>query len=322
MQRRHFLKATALAALALSFAAPAMAEWQPRRPLNIIVPYNAGGGTDLYARAIAAAAEDLIPVPVVIVNRPGAGGITGAIEAAGARPDGNTILMHSSGSFLLRHMYQGTDVGPFDSFETIAQIGNLTGALVVPAESPFQSVQDIVDAADANPGSLRWSHNGRGATFHVAGQTFLNSQGMEAVDVPFSGGAASRTAILSAEVDFGVLGIQQTSGFEDQMRVLAVYADERDEIRDDVPTFAELGFEVPVISSPIILFAPNGVDAEITAGIEAAMAEITAAPAFGETVRERGTLPLYRTGAEAEAGLRAMQEAAQPVIDALRSASE
>ncbi|WP_421702922.1 Bug family tripartite tricarboxylate transporter substrate binding protein [Aliiroseovarius sp.] len=319
MDRRHFLKLTGATTLAVASGSMAQAAWKPRRPLNIIVPYKAGGGTDLYARALAAAAQDRIPVPLVIVNKPGAGGMTGAIAAAQARPDGNTIMMHSTGSFLLRHMFQETEVGPFDSFQTIAQIGNLKGSLVVPASSPFQTVEDVVEALKAAPGTLRWGHNGRGATYHALGQTFLNTLELGAVDVPFKGGAASRAALIGAQVDFGFIGIQQAKGFESDLRVLAVADTVRDDFQPDVPTFAEAGFDVPIISSPIMLFAPNGVDPEIVAGIEEALKEIVAAPEFAELLAAKGTLPLYRTGAEAEAMLRDVEAAAQPVIDALKA---
>ncbi len=319
MDRRTFLQTTAMAGIAVSFAGAAAAEWKPRRPLNIIVPYKAGGGTDAYARAVSAAAADRLPVPVVIVNKPGASGMTGAIAASTAKPDGNTILLHSTGSFLFTSMLKETELSPFDGFQMIAQIGNLKVSLAVPAGSPIKSVQDLVDAAKASPGKLRWAHTGRGGRFHVTGQTFLNSLGLEAVDVPFKGGAAARAAVLGEQVDFAFLGIQQGRGFEDQMTRLAVVATDRDELAPNVPTFAELGFDVPLVSSPIILYARDGVDAEIISGIEAAMAEIVAAPEFAELVNAKGTLPLYRTGAEAAAAVQAMKDAATPVIDALKT---
>ncbi|WP_298922205.1 tripartite tricarboxylate transporter substrate binding protein [uncultured Roseobacter sp.] len=319
MQRRSFLIAAGAGALAAMTGTTAAAEWNPRRPLNIIVPYNAGGGVDLYARAVANAAESRLPVPVVVVNKPGAGGLTGAIEASKARPDGNTVLLTSSGSFLLGSMFKEAAVNPFESFQTVAQVGNLKGAIVVPAASPFQTLADLVEAAKG--GNLKWGHNGRGGVFQVAGQTFLNNQDLEATDVPFKGGAKSRAAILGSQVDFGILGIQQSRGFEAELRVLAIFADERDPLFPDVPTAAEQGFNIPVISSPIILFAPNGVDAEIVTGMEAAMADIAAAPEFSETVEAKGTVSAYLAGADAKANLMAMGETAKPVIDALKAAS-
>ena len=320
MDRRSFLATSAFTALAASMGNIARADWDPRRPLNIIVPYNAGGGTDLYARAIAKAAESRISVPFVIVNKPGAGGLTGAIEASAARPDGNTILLTSSGSFLLGSMFKDAAVNPFDSFQTIAQVGNIKGSIAVPVDSPFQTLSDLVDAAKKTPGSLKWGHNGRGGTFHVMGQTFLNNLGLECTDVPFKGGAKSRAAIMGGQLDFGVLGIQQSTGFNDKMRVLAIFDGERDRLFPDVPTASELGFDVPIISSPIILFAPNKVDVEIVKGMEAAIAEIAAAPEFVKIIEAKGTVSVYRKGDDAEANLRAMQAAATPVIDALKSA--
>ncbi len=320
MRRREFI-GTGLSASALLAAGPALAEWAPRRPINAILPYSAGGGTDALARAAAASADGILPVPLVIVNKPGSSGITGATEAAAARPDGNTVMVTSAGSFLLTSMLRETDVNPFDSFVTIAQIGNLTPAVIVPASSPFQSVQDLVDAARENPGSLRWAHNGRGGFHHVAGQSFLNRNDLEATDVPFQGGGPTRAAVIGAQVDFAFVGIQQAAGFENELRVLALVAPERDPIRDDVPTLAELGFDYVAVSSPIVFFAPNGTDPEIVAGMEAALKAITETQQFADMMRERGNVPAFLTGAETEERLREMQVQTQPVIDALKDQS-
>lgn len=318
MERRDFIK-IGLSASTILAAGPALAEWAPRRPINAILPYSAGGGTDALARAAAASADGILPVPLVIVNKPGSSGITGATEAAAARPDGNTIMVTSSGSFLLTSMLRDTDVNPFDSFEIIAQIGNLTPAVIVPANSPFQTVQDLVDAAKTNPGSLRWAHNGRGGFHQVAGQSFLNRNNLEAQDVPFKGGGPTRAAVIGAQVDFAFVGIQQAAGFENELRVLALAAPERDPIRDDVSTLAELGFDYVAVSSPIVFFAPKGTDPEIVSGMEAALKAITETEHFAELMRERGNVPAYLSGAETEARLRQMQEETQPVIDALKS---
>ena len=305
--------ATALAGL------PARAQWAPRRPINVIVPYAAGGGTDALARAAAAAADGIVPVPLVIVNKDGSSGITGATEAARARPDGNTMMMTSAGSFLLTAMLRDTEVDPFDDFETVAQIGNLTPAIIVPAASPFQSVQDLVDAARADPGGLAWAHNGRGGFHQVAGQSFLNAQGIEAQDVPFKGGGPTRAAVIGAQVDFAFVGIQQAAGFESELRVLALAAPERDAIRDDVPTLEELGFDYVPVSSPIVMFAPLGTDPEIVAGMEDALRRITQTDQFRELMAENGNVPDFLPGAEARARLEEMREATRPVIDALRA---
>ena len=136
MDRRLFLKTTLCStALAMSSTA-AFAEWKPSRPVNLIVPYSAGGGTDSFGRALAASSKAALPVPIVIVNRPGSSGITGATEASAARPDGGIFLMTSAGSFTLTSLLRNTDINPFDSFIPVAQIGRLTTSLMVPLLKP------------------------------------------------------------------------------------------------------------------------------------------------------------------------------------------
>jgi len=141
MYRRAALQTLAVMVASLSLGSVILTRQQPyrgidaqkrRRPLNIIVPYGAGGGVDRFARAFAVAAEVLLSVPVVIVNRPGASGLVGAQMAAAARPDGNTLMLTSAGSFLMASMLHKAKVNPFDNFRVVSQIGDLTAGLFVP----------------------------------------------------------------------------------------------------------------------------------------------------------------------------------------------
>ena len=312
--------AAVVVAVAMMAIAPAtaLAEWNPRRPINMIVPYKAGGGTDSFGRAVSASTKGILKVPVVIVNKPGSSGITGAKAAFNARPDGSTMLMTSAGSFLLTSMLRGTDVNPLDSFQIVAQIGNLTTSLMVPHNSPFKTVKDLVAAAKANPGKLRWAHTGRGGFHHVAGQGFLNQNALKAVDVPYKGGSATRAAVMGGQVDFGMIGVQQAAGFEGKLRVLALNAPQRDKVMKDVPTFKEQGFDFIDVSSPIIVFAPKGVDGEVVDGLAAALKDIAATPKFAEMMLKRGNAPAYLDAEAAEARLRAMKQQAVPIIEALK----
>ena len=319
MQKRTFLKSL-LTMTVTSALMPNLvfAQWQPRRPINIIVPYKAGGGTDAFARALSSAAKGLIKVPLVIVNKPGSSGITGAKSAASARPDGSTMMVTSAGSFLLTSMLRDTDVNPLDSFRIVGQIGNLTTSLMVPMDSPFQSLEELVEAAKADPGSLRWGHTGRGGVHHIAGQGFLNSNNISATDVPFKGGSATRAAIIGNQVDFAFAGVQQAAGFEDNLRVLGLNAPERDTIMTQVPTFAELGFEYVNVSSPIILFAPKEADDEIINGMASALEKIVPSEKFAELMLTQGNAPIYKNAAETEKQLQSMKEQAEPIVNSLQ----
>lgn len=309
----------ALSTLALvTISSTAMAEWNPKRPINMIVPYKAGGGTDSFGRAISAAAKGVVKVPVVIVNKPGSSGMTGVTAAFNARPDGTTFLMTSAGSFTLTSMLRDTEITPLESFKVVAQVGNLTTSLMVADNSPFKSVADLVEFAEANPGKLRWAHTGRGGFHHVAGQGFLNVNGISAVDVPYKGGSATRAAVIGGQVDYGMIGVQQAAGFEGKLRILALNAPERDKVMKDVPTFKEQGFEFVDVSSPIVVFAQKDVDDETIKGLEKALEEVAASPEFAEIMLKRGNAPVYLNGKAAEAKLRDLKNGAEPIIKSLK----
>lgn len=319
MDRRSFLQLSLAVSAAALASASAHAQWSPRRPVNVIVPYGAGGGTDSFGRAMAESAEAALPVPMVIVNRPGSSGITGATEAAGARPDGSTFMMTSSGSFTLTHLLRETEINPFDSFIPVAQIGRLTTSLMVPTNSPYETLDDLVAAMREAPGSLRWAHTGRGGFHHVAGQGFLNAAGLDAQDVPFSGGGNTRAAVIGEQVDFGMIGIQQAAGFAAELRTLALVSDQRDAFATDVPTFEELGYDAPLISSPIVVFAPLETPQDVIDGMQDAVKTITEQPGFIASMAERGNAPAFLTGPEVASVLAALRDDAAPIIAGLEA---
>lgn len=317
MRRRGFLGVVAAATvLAAASTSSFAAEW-PKRNISLVVPYKAGGGTDAYARAIAAAAEGVLDVQVVVVNKPGSGGLNGANAVLGARPDGYTMMMTSGGSFLLSTLTRDTKIDALESFDFVAQVGQLRTSLMVPFNSPYQTVQDVIAAAKASSGSLRWAHSGRGGFHHVGGLGFLAMNGIDAQDVPFKGGGPTRAALIGEQADFGFLGVQQLRGFESQIRALAVNSADRDTIMTEVPSFGELGIPFAAVSSPVIVFAPKGTPAEIISTMEAALAKIAAKPEFAELLAKRGTGPVYADGAAAKAGLAAMKVDAEPLVKSL-----
>lgn len=301
------------------FSTSTFAADYPRRPINIIVPYKAGGGVDTYARALAAtAAKGIIKVPLVVVNKPGSGGLNGAQSVLGARPDGYTVMLTSGGSFLLSTMTRNTKIDALESFDFVAQVGELTTSLMVPVGSPFKTTQDVIDAAKAKPGSLRWAHAGRGGFHHIGGLGFLAKNGIDAQDVPFKGGGPARAALIGAQTDFGFIGIQQLAGFESQVRALAVNADKRDSIMKNVPSFGEQGIPFAKVSSPVIMAAPKGTSPESIAYLQEAMKKITENKEFAETLVKGGTAPAFRDGNDVKAALTAMKADVEPLVADLK----
>lgn len=321
MKRRSAFKLGLAAVLtaAIQTTPVAAADWEPKRPINIVVPFSAGGGVDTFARALAPAMQDSLGVPIVVVNKPGGGSLSGSAEAAGAKPDGQTLLLALPASILLRQMFQGSPVDPFEDLETISQVGSLVFALTVPKDSPIQSTQDLIDAAKANDGGLRWAHGGRGGALHVPGQSLLNENEVNAIDVPFQGGSKVRAAIIGKQVDYGILGIQQSFGFEEEMRVLSVFSSKRYPLASDIPTIQEEGVSVGDIAAPVSLMAPVGTPKEIISTLDKLMAEITTSEEFAEAMKPRGLAPDYQTGADAVETMRAVQASAESIINALKA---
>lgn len=305
-----------VAATILSSAVQA-ANW-PTRPINIIVPYKAGGGTDAYARALSAAAKGIFKVPVVVVNKPGSGGLNGAKSAVNARPDGHTFMMTSGGSFLLSTLTRKTDLDALESFKFVSQIGLLQTSLMVPKNSPFKDVADVIKAAKEKPDSLRWAHSGRGGFHYVGGLGFMQNNGIKVQDVPYKGGGPTRAALIGEQADFGFLGVQQLAGFEEQLRALAVNSDKRDSIMKEVPSFGELGIPFAAVASPVIVFAPKDTPADIVMKMEQALEKIAAKPEFAELLIKRGTGPVYQNGENAKKALTAMKVDAEPLVAELK----
>lgn len=307
------------ALVALSMAAAsfgANAEY-PARAVNIIVPYKTGGGTDAYARALSAAAAEMeYQVPLVVANKAGSGGLNGARSVLSARPDGYTLMLTSGGSFLLSTLLRDTPIDALESFEFVAQVGQLKTSMVVPANSPFQSVQDVIDAAKES--KLRWGHSGRGGFHYVAGLGFMDKNNFDAQDVPFKGGGPARANVIGEQVDFAFLGVQQLRGFESQMRALAVNSATRDSVMSEVPSFAELGFAFADVSSPVIVFAPKGTPPEVIAELRKLLKVLTAHPRFAASLEKRGTGPVFASGADAKATLAAMKKDVAPLVATIK----
>ncbi len=312
-----FVCKAAILGLALGLAQQVVAQDWPKRPINIIVPYKAGGGTDAYARAISAAAKKVLGVPVTVVNKPGSSGLNGANAVAKARNDGYTMMMTSAGSFLLTTMSKPeSGLDAMSSLEFVAQVGQLKTALFVPINSPFKTVQDLIEASKTK--TLRWAHTGRGGFHNVGGMGFIKENGVNAQDVPFKGGSPSRAAVIGEQVDFGFIGVNLIKGYEDKLRILGVNSEKRDGIMNQYPSFGELGIAHAPVSSPIIVFAPKGTPKNAIATMEKALKDITASPKFAEILAQRGTGPVYKNGQDAKTALGEMKAAAEPLLQYLK----
>jgi len=275
------MKRTIAALLAL-FACGAQAQDYPTRPITMFVAFPPGGVAELVGRPLAASMEKTLGQPVLIVNRPGAGGAVGTTAAAKAAPDGYTILMtlSSISIFPVSDPMQGRPA-PYQisDFMPIALVTADPTVLVVSAASPYRTIQDFVAAARANPGKINYSSSGIFGTLHVAMEMFAGAAGIQLFHVPYQGGGPAVTALLGGQVQALASGpaaaVGQIKG--GKMRALAGWGAKRLDLMPELPTFMELGYkdvEFYIWSGVVAPAAiPPNVQHRLRAAVRAAVAD-------------------------------------------------
>ena len=260
----------------LASLAQAQEAW-PSKPISLIVAFPPGGVADIVARPLAVAMEKTLKQPILVVNRPGAGGATGTASVAKAAPDGYTILMALSSISIFPVSDRINGKQPTYEMKEFAPIALVTAdptVLVVRADGPYKTLKDFVDAARANPGKINYSSSGVYGTLHVAMEIFANAAGIKLFHVPYGGGGPAVTALLGGQVEALASGpaaaIGQIKG--GKMRALASWSDKRLAPLPEIPTFRELGYEAEFyIWSGVV--APAATPAPILARLREAVRE-------------------------------------------------
>jgi tripartite-type tricarboxylate transporter receptor subunit TctC len=225
IQRRliTLLAGIAAAAAALMPFTAAQAQAWPQKPVRFIVPFPPGGATDISARLIAQKLTEMWGQTVVIENRGGAGGGVGATEAARATPDGYTLFF-PSGSVVTanQYVYANLSYNPEKDFVPVTNVVSGPQVLVVPANSPYKTVKDLIEAAKAQPGKLTFGHAGIGSQVHLAGENFVNAAKINALAVPYKGEGPALNDLVAGQINFMVTNIAAAVGFIGQGRLRAL----------------------------------------------------------------------------------------------------
>jgi len=283
-----------LTALALALTATtALAEY-PEKPVEVIVGYSAGGGTDVMARTVAQFLEKELNGSVVVKNMPGAGGQIGFTEVAKAAPDGYTLGTFNLPAALALTHDRDADYD-VNSYTYLANFVEDPNTITVAASSPFQTLGELLDAAKADPGAITLGLSSLGGNDHFGANMIAAAAGAEFTLVPFKGASNARTAIMGGHVAGGTMTLGQTTNFPDELRVLAVLAGERSPFRPDVPTAKELGFDVQMSSLRGIV-APAGMDEAMADQLRAALTAVNANPDFQAMMAEQGNPIAFMVG--------------------------
>lgn len=284
----------------------------PTREVRVIVPFAAGGNTDLLARTVAAGLEERLGQPVVVENRPGAGGANAYNEVLRGEPDGYTLCDLSLPFALISSLRE--DLGyTVDQLEPIGLISRNPNVVVVPAASPYRSAQELFDAAKASPGDVEIATTGATVSAHIEMERLEREYDVPLKPVPFDGGAPAVTALLGGNVDAGVIDASKDTLRRIEagdLRPLAITSADRARFLPDVPSLKELGYPELTLSVSVDgLAGPAGMPAEVTEKLRTALRETLADPEVVETIGEN-YVPEEFVGGDELAGIVSDLEAA------------
>jgi tripartite-type tricarboxylate transporter receptor subunit TctC len=308
MNRRSCLAVLAAMAAPALIARPARAAW-PDRPVQIIVPFGAGGGTDVTARLLARFLERHTGGrPVVVQNRAGAGGEIGMAAVADAAPDGHTLCILNTPNVLTIPIERAARFR-LESFALLANIVDDPGTLSVHASSPVRSIADLVETMKREAGRVTYGTAGVGSAGHIAMLMVGRSAGVEGTHVPFGGSAQVANALIGRQIDVATANFGEAIGYAQgggQWRILGVMAPNRLEAAPNLPTFTEAG--IPVQTGSLRgLGAPRGTPPEVVAEIIRALDAVMADAAYRAAMAQATQAIRYVKGPAYETLLRGME---------------
>src|SRR5205085_1050978 len=275
----------ALVAIALSLAAGAApSQGYPSKPVRMVLPFAAVGVVETTARLLAPNMNQALGQPLVIDNRPGAGGNVAADFVAKAPPDGYTVLITTHGHAISPGLYKKLPYDAVAAFAPVTQIASSFLVLVANPQVPAATVRELVDLARARPGKLNYGSTGLGAPPHLVGELFRQTTGIEVVHVPYKGDAPMYQALLAGEVDFafGPLGNAIQHMRSGKLRALGMTNPQRSPAIPDVPTMVEAGVPGFELTGWLGLFAPAGAPRPVIERLYAALREALSSPQVSE----------------------------------------
>lgn len=263
--------ATLLACSAL-LAAPAQAQSYPNKPVRLVVPFPAGGATDIFARAVSQKLGERLGTTVVVDNKPGAGGTIGSDLAAKAPADGYTLLLATSSTHSIGPSFGKVPYDAVADFTPVAHVGNAPSIMLVPNSSPAKTVKEWVEHARRNPGKLNYASSGNGTVVHLGTEYFKAQAGLYLVHIPYRGTALAIPDLASGKID--VLFDSLPSGLphvkEGRLRALGITSAKRSPLLPELPAVAESvpGYETVTWFG---MYGPKGLPAEIVNRVNAAL---------------------------------------------------
>ena len=276
---------TAILALAFAFGPGAQAQNYPNRPIRIVVPYPAGGGLDLIARAIGNQLTQRWGQPVIVENKPGSGTIVAAEGVARSVPDGYTLMLTTDATLTINpHLYAKLPYDPVKDFTPVTQLVLLNQMLLANVGVPANTLRELIAYAKANPGRLNYASYGVGSQPHLAMEMLKNQAGIDIVHVPYKGIPQAVPAAIAGEVQLTFSGAASSIAHirGGRLKPLAIGGKTRLSLLPDVPTFAESGYPEIPSNAWFGLFAPAGTPRDIVMKLHGEITRMLKEPEFNQ----------------------------------------
>lgn len=302
----------------LALAGQARSEAYPVRPIRLIVPYAPGGPTDVFGRIIGQHLGKELRQPVVVDNRPGAGGTVGTAIAANAPPDGYTLLMGDIALSLSPFLYKEPGFDPILGFAPIGLAGSAQLVLWVNPELSARNLRELIDLAKQKPGKLSYASAGAGNLTHLVPELFKARQGIDILHVPYRSSGPALADVAAGHVDMMITGLSAAKPFLEgqRLRALAITGAGRSTALPDLPTFAEAGVPLPEldVGSWWGLLAPAGTSREVVAAINHALERVLESEEVKVRLAALNIAPMHGTPQRFNDWIRSEMEKWGPVI--------
>jgi tripartite-type tricarboxylate transporter receptor subunit TctC len=298
--------AACAAALAVAAFAPAHAQSWPDKPIKLVISFAPGGVHDTLARVLQPRLTEALGQPIVVENRPGAGGNIAAEAVARSAPDGYTFLVASEAIATNEYLYGGLPYDPYKDLAPVAKLADYPMALIAHPSLPADNVKDLVALARAKPGSLSYGSAGIGASGHLAGELLNSLEGIKLVHVPYKGGAPALADLIAGRIQVMFLSVSLSApqARQGKIKVLALTGDKRSDKLPDVPTTAEQGF--PGVQALLFssLLAPAATPSPVIRRMNAEVVKALRAPEVEKRLDDLGAVPAPSTPEQFAAILR------------------
>ncbi len=306
--RRTLLAALAIAAVGTIPAGAFAQAAYPSKPVTIVVPFAAGGTTDILARIIGQALTTELGQPVVVDNRAGAGGNIGGALAAKAPADGYTLFMGTVGTHAINaSLYKKMPFDPVKDFAPLTRVANVPNLLVANPAQPYKSVKELIAYAKANPGKLNFGSSGNGSSIHLSGELFKSLAKVDMVHVPYKGSAPAVTDLLGNQI--GIMFDNMPSAIQHvrsgKLVPIAVTTAKRSPELPNVPTIAEAGVPGYEATSWFGMFAPAGTPAPVLAKLNTALVKVLNQAEVKKKINDQGAETVSETPEQFAAFIKA-----------------